>query len=79
MENMNRIKRYKIGVLTGGGSAPGINSVIHAVTLEAYRNQCDVFGIYNGFKNLIDGELNGIELTPKWYWRPSKAHRSFSH
>jgi ATP-dependent phosphofructokinase / diphosphate-dependent phosphofructokinase len=62
--NMEKKTQNKIGILVGGGPAPGINSVIHAVTLEAYRNQCDVFGIYDGFKNLIDGNLIGQRLTP---------------
>ena len=55
----------EIGILVGGGPAPGINSVIHAVTLEAYRNRREVFGIYNGFKHLIDGNLIGRRLTPQ--------------
>jgi 6-phosphofructokinase 1 len=59
----NKISR--IGILVGGGSAPGINSVIHAVTMEAYRNHCTVMGIYDGFKHLMEGNLVGIELTPE--------------
>jgi len=58
-------KILKIGILVGGGSAPGINSVIHAVTMEAYRNHCTVTGIYDGFKHLMQGKLVGIELTPE--------------
>lgn len=62
---MNRKVQKKIGILVGGGPAPGINSVIHAVTLEAHRNGYEVFGIFDGFKNLIDGNLIGTTLTPK--------------
>jgi 6-phosphofructokinase 1 len=58
-------KISKIGILVGGGSAPGINSVIHAVTMEAYRNRCTVTGIYDGFKHLMQGKLVGVELTPQ--------------
>ena len=58
-------KISKIGILVGGGSAPGINSVIHAVTMEAYRNHCTVMGIYDGFKHLMDGNLVGVPLTPE--------------
>ncbi len=58
-------KISKIGILVGGGSAPGINSVIHAVTMEAYRNHCTVTGIYDGFKHLMEGKLVGVELTPE--------------
>jgi len=58
-------KISKIGILVGGGSAPGINSVIHAVTTEAYRNHCTVMRIYDGFKHLMEGKLVGIPLTPE--------------
>jgi ATP-dependent phosphofructokinase / diphosphate-dependent phosphofructokinase len=62
---MSEKEQKKFGILVGGGPAPGINSVIHAVTLEAYRNGYEVFGIFDGFKNLIDGNLFGTKLTPK--------------
>jgi 6-phosphofructokinase len=55
----------QIAVLVGGGPAPGINSVIHAVTLEARRQHCGVVGIYDGFKHLMEGELVGVPLTPE--------------
>ena len=58
---MSENEQNKFGILVGGGPAPGINSVIHAVTLEAYRNGCEVFGIFDGFKNLIDGNLIGTD------------------
>ena len=58
-------KINKIGILVGGGPAPGINSVIHALTMEAYRNHCTVMGIYDGFKHLLEGDLVGIPLTPE--------------
>lgn len=54
----------RIGILVGGGPAPGINGVIHAVTIEAARHHCEVFGIYEGFKYLMKGELKGTPLTP---------------
>jgi 6-phosphofructokinase len=55
----------KIGVLVGGGPAPGINGVIHAVAMEAWRNHVPVTGILEGFKHLIDGRLEGGPLTPE--------------
>lgn len=51
------------GILVGGGPAPGINSVIHAVTEEATRNGRRVTGIYDGFKHLMDGRLVGLPLN----------------
>jgi len=55
----------RIGILVGGGPAPGINGVIYAATMEACRHNRDVFGIYNGFKYLIDGEVVGTPLLPE--------------
>lgn len=44
-----------IGVLTGGGDAPGLNAVIRAVTKTAInRYNMRVFGVEDGFEGLID-------------------------
>ncbi len=53
----------KIGILVGGGPAPGINGVIHSATIEAVNNGLEVFGIYDGFKHLMEGKLEGMPLT----------------
>ena len=58
-------KVKKLAILVGGGPAPGINSVIHAVVMEAYRNHCEVIGICDGFKYLMAGKIVGKALTPK--------------
>lgn len=55
----------RIGVLTGGGDAPGLNAVIRAVVLTADR--CygwEVFGIREGFDGLLAGAPL-IPLTPR--------------
>lgn len=57
-------KDNRIGILVGGGPAPGINSVIHAATMNACLHHREVFGILDGFKHLIQGELVGFPLTP---------------
>ena len=53
----------KLGILVGGGPAPGINGVIHAATIEAISNGLEVIGIYEGFKHLMEGKLVGTPLT----------------
>ena len=55
----------RIGVLTGGGDAPGLNAVIRAVVKTAHGEYgCEVLGIKDGFDGLLD--QHGIEkLTPK--------------
>lgn len=46
----------KIGVLTSGGDAPGMNPAIRSVVRTAvYRNK-DVIGFYNGYSGLLDGK-----------------------
>ena len=45
----------RLGILVGGGPAPGINSVISAVTIEAQNSNLEVIGIYDGFAGLIEG------------------------
>jgi 6-phosphofructokinase 1 len=45
----------RIGILTGGGDAPGLNAVIRAAVKTAISEYgCEVFGIRNGFDGLID-------------------------
>lgn len=51
----------RIGVLTSGGDAPGMNAAIRAVTRTAIYNKIDVIGIRRGFEGLLDGDL--IPLT----------------
>ena len=55
----------RIGILVGGGPAPGINGVIYAATIEAVKNNREVVGIYDGFKHLAEGRLAGIPLLPE--------------
>jgi 6-phosphofructokinase len=50
----------KLGILVGGGPAPGLNGVISAVTIEARRNGLQVIGILDGYKWLTQG--NEAEL-----------------
>jgi len=56
-------KSNKLGILVSGGPAPGINGVIHSATIEAINNGHEVFGIYDGFKHLMNSEMVGRPLT----------------
>jgi len=47
----------KIGVLTSGGDAPGMNAAIRAVVRSALANDMEVFGIYNGYAGLVNDEI----------------------
>ena len=48
--------RGNLGILVGGGPAPGLNGVISAVTIEARRSKLKVYGIYDGYKWLVKGD-----------------------
>ena len=55
---MNNIKRKRrIGILTGGGDAPGLNAVIRAVVHTAMNDfNVEVLGLRNGFDGLVEPE-----------------------
>ena len=50
----------RIGVLTSGGDAPGMNAAIRAVVRTAAYHDLKMFGIYRGYQGLIDGEVAEI-------------------
>ena len=50
-------KIKKIGVLTSGGDAPGMNAAIRAVVRTALSSQMEVIGIRKGYNGLINGEI----------------------
>ena len=47
-----------LGILVGGGPAPGINGVISAATIEARNNGLEVVGFYEGFRHLMAGRAD---------------------
>ena len=52
----NGMKRGKLGILVGGGPAPGINGVIAAATIEGINQGFEVIGFRDGFKWLAAGD-----------------------
>ncbi|MBU0717253.1 MAG: 6-phosphofructokinase [Planctomycetes bacterium] len=53
--------RATMGILVGGGPAPGINGVIGAATIDAINSGLRVLGIYDGFRHLAEGDFNRDE------------------
>jgi len=53
----------RIGVLTSGGDAPGMNACIRAVVRAAIASGDQIFGIYDGYRGLVEGKL--VEFTRK--------------
>ncbi|KAI5179756.1 6-phosphofructokinase 1 [Nematocida sp. AWRm80] len=56
-----------IGILTSGGDAPGMNSVIWATTKAAIKNGAKVLGVYNGYSGLLTNEIK--EITEEQAYR----------
>ncbi len=48
----------RIGILTGGGDVPGLNSVIKTVVYRASDADCEVIGIRRGWEGLTHVDLN---------------------
>lgn len=61
IDHMSTLK--KIGVLTSGGDAPGMNAAIRAVVRASIFYKFECFAIHKGYQGLIDGELT--PMTPR--------------
>ena len=61
MEKMGRKK--KIGVLTSGGDAPGMNAAIRGVTRTAIYIGLEVVGIRQGYQGLITSDFINLESS----------------
>jgi len=55
--------RMKVGVLTGGGDAPGINAVIRAIVKKGIQNYgYEIVGIKDGWNGLLSAEYERLDL-----------------
>lgn len=52
----------KIGVLTSGGDSPGMNSAIRAVVRKGIYHDLEVYGIYNGYQGLVNGNIEKLDI-----------------
>lgn len=52
----------KIGVLTSGGDAPGMNAAIRAVVRAGIRKGMEVYGVYRGYNGLINGDIRQLDV-----------------
>lgn len=53
----------KIGILTSGGDAPGMNAVIRSVVRTAIHNNIKVTGIKRGYEGLMNGEFCDLDAA----------------
>ena len=59
--NGEMAKFRKIGVLTSGGDAPGMNAAIRAVARKAINEGIEVVGIQGGYAGLINGDIRPLD------------------
>ena len=52
----------RIGLLTSGGDAPGMNAAIRAVVRTAIYFGMEVYGIERGYSGLINDEMMPLEM-----------------
>ena len=52
------MKKRRIGILTGGGDVPGLNSVIKSVTYRGFENGCEIVGVRRGWEGLTHLDLD---------------------
>src|SRR5690625_1611974 len=52
----------KIGVLTSGGDAPGMNAAIRAVVRKGIFDYMDIYGIVYEYQGLMNGDIKKMEL-----------------
>ena len=48
-------KKRRIGVMTSGGDAPGMNGCVRAVVRMSIARGCEAYGIYEGYEGLVQG------------------------
>lgn len=51
----------KIGVLTSGGDAPGMNAAARAVVRSGIQSGLEVYGVYDGYEGLYAGRIKKLD------------------
>jgi 6-phosphofructokinase 1 len=58
----------RIGILTGGGDVPGLNSVIKSVTYRSAEHKLEVIGIRRGWEGLTHLDLDDPDSKARYLW-----------
>jgi ATP-dependent phosphofructokinase / diphosphate-dependent phosphofructokinase len=53
----------RIGILTGGGDAPGLNSVIYGIMLKAFHSNIKVVGILKGWEGFMENKTIPLNIA----------------
>lgn len=51
----------KIGVITSGGDAPGMNAAVRAVVRSAISRNCEVVGYFRGYKGILEDRSTPLD------------------
>ena len=51
----------KIGILTSGGDAPGMNAAIRAVVRSGITRGLEVYGVYDGYEGLVHNNIEKLD------------------
>jgi 6-phosphofructokinase 1 len=52
----------RIGVVTAGGDAPGMNAAIRSIVRTAIFNELEVVGVERGYAGLIEGQMHSLDI-----------------
>lgn len=62
-EKHHEVDKLKLGVLSGGGDAPGTNAVIRAVVRKGVQRYSDeIIGIKDGWRGLMEGDFIPLNM-----------------
>ncbi len=53
----------RIGILTSGGDAPGMNAAVRAVVRKAIFDGLEVYGINYGYAGLVAGDIRRLDVA----------------
>ncbi|KAL8728274.1 MAG: hypothetical protein Q9166_005515 [cf. Caloplaca sp. 2 TL-2023] len=65
-------KKRRIGVMTSGGDAPGMNGAVRAVVRMSIAKGCEAYGIYEGYEGLVQGG----DLIKQMKWEDVRGYLS---
>jgi 6-phosphofructokinase 1 len=57
------IRFMKIGMMTGGGDAPGLNGIIEAVSRSLLKEGHEILGICDGFEGIFEQRFKKIDFN----------------
>ena len=59
----------RIGLLTSGGDAPGMNAAIRAVVRCATERGAEMLGVHRGYDGLVEGDVQPRSRRDHRAWR----------